>query len=154
MRLSSTSLRDLAVREVETVSVEATLAECAKRMRHAHVGCVVVAEPAGAALKPLGIVTDRDIVVEAVAPGLDPATLTAGDVMSRPLATVARDDDLLDALARMRERGVRRLVVVDGDGLLVGLVSVQDVLRAVAQQVDALIGVMHAQQGKEASTRP
>jgi CBS domain-containing protein len=154
MRLPSMTLRDLARRDVETVSVENTLAQCAQKMRHAHVGCVVVAEPAGALLKPLGMLTDRDIVVEAVAPGLDPATLTAGDVMSRPLASVSIDGDLLDALAVMRERGVRRLVVTDGDGLLAGLVSVQDVLTALAQQMDAVVGVLNAQQAKEAVTRP
>ncbi len=53
MRLPSMTLRDLALRDVETVSVENTLAQCAQKMRHAHVGCVVVAEPAGALLKPL-----------------------------------------------------------------------------------------------------
>ncbi len=123
-------------------------------MRHAHVGCLVVAEPAGVALKPLGMLTDRDIVIEAVAPGLDPATLTAGDVMSRPLATVTENDDLIDALARMREHGVRRLPVVDADGMLCGLVSVQDVLSAVGQQVEALMDVVLAERSKESTTRP
>ncbi len=67
MRLPSMTLRDLARREVETASVESTLAACAQKMRRTHVGCLVVAEPAGALLKPLGMLTDRDIVVEAVA---------------------------------------------------------------------------------------
>jgi len=154
MRLPSTSLRDLATREVETVGVETTLTECAQKMRHTHVGCVVVAEPAGDELKPLGILTDRDIVIEAVAPGLDPSTLTAGDVMSRPLASVRESDDLLDALARMRERGVRRLPVLDADGMLYGLVSVQDVLGALAQQTEAVVGVLMAEHSKEAALRP
>lgn len=154
MRVPSTTLRDLVHREVETASTEQTLAQCAQKMRRAHVGCLVVAEPAGALMRPLGLVTDRDIVIEAVAPGLDPGTLTAGDVMSRPLATVPLDADLIDALAVMRERGVRRLVVVDGDGLLAGLVSVQDVLVALAQQMEAVVGVLSAQQAKEATTRP
>lgn len=154
MRLPSMTLRDLARREVETASVESTLAACAQKMRRTHVGCLVVAEPAGALLKPLGMLTDRDIVVEAVAPGLDPGTLTAGDVMSRPVAMVTLDEDLLDALSTMRERGVRRLVVTDTDGMLAGLVSVQDVLTALSQQMEALVGVLNAQQAKEATTRP
>lgn len=154
MRLASTSLRELARRDVETVGVETPLLDCAKKMRHAHVGCLVVAEPAGVALKPLGMLTDRDIVIEAVAPGLDPATLTAGDVMSRPLATVTEDDDLIDALARMRERGVRRLPVIDADGMLCGLVSVQDVLAAIGQQVEAVLDVVLAERSKESATRP
>lgn len=154
MRLPSTSLRDLATREVETVGVETTLTECARKMRHAHVGCLIVAEPAGEEMKPLGIVTDRDIVIEAVAPGLDPSTLTAGDVMSRPLATVRTSDDLLDALAHMREQGVRRLPVLDDDGMLYGLVSVQDILGALAQQTEAVVGVLMAEKSKESALRP
>jgi len=154
MRLPSTSLRDLATRDVETVGVETTLTECARKIRHAHVGCLIVAEPAGEEMKPLGIVTDRDIVIEAVAPGLDPSTLTAGDVMSRPLATVRTSDDLLDALAHMREQGVRRLPVLDDDGMLYGLVSVQDILAALAQQTEAVVGVLMAEQSKEAALRP
>jgi len=154
MRISSTSLRDLATREVETVGVEATLSECAQKMRRTHVGCLIVVAPVGAALQPLGIVTDRDIVVEAVAPGLDPSTLTAGDVMSQPLAAGRLDDDLLDALACMRERGVRRLPVLDDDGMLYGLVSVHDVLAALAQQTEAVVGVLAAQRGKETALRP
>lgn len=154
MRLSSTTLRDVALPHIETVNADSTLVECARKLRHAHVGCVVVAEPAGEALRPLGIVTDRDIVLEAVAPGLDASTLTAGDVMSRPLATVGQDDDLLDALAKMRERGVRRLVVVDGDGLLAGILSLQDVLAALAQQMEAVMGVLAAQREREEATRP
>jgi CBS domain-containing protein len=154
MRLPSTSLRDLAVRDVETVGVESTLTECAQKMRHTHVGCLVVAEPMGTALKPLGIVTDRDIVIEAVAPGLDPSTLTAGDVMSRPLSTVRDTDDVLDALAHMREQGVRRLPVLDADGALCGLVSVQDILGALAQQTEAVVGVLMAEHSKESALRP
>jgi CBS domain-containing protein len=154
MRLPSTSLRDLATREVETVGVDTTLTECARKMRHTHVGCVIVAEPAGAELRPLGIVTDRDIVIEAVAPELDPSTLTAGDVMSQPLATVKASDDLLDALAHMREQGVRRLPVLDDDGMLFGLVSVQDILAALAQQTEAVVGVLMAEKSKEAALRP
>ncbi len=154
MRLPSTRLDALARRDVETVGVESTLVDCAKKMRQAHVGSVIVVAPAGAAMTPLGIVTDRDIVVEAVAPGLDAATLTAGDVMSRPLATAHGDDDLLDALAVMRERGVRRLVILDGDEALLGVVSVQDVLDAVGQQMAAVLGVLQAQQAKEAVMRP
>jgi CBS domain-containing protein len=136
MRLPSTTLRDLATREVETVGVETTLTECARKMRHTHVGCVIVAEPAGEELRPLGIVTDRDIV------------------MSRPLATVKASDDLLDALAHMREQGVRRLPVLDDDGMLFGLVSVQDILAALAQQTEAVVGVLMAEKSKEAALRP
>jgi len=68
--------------------------------------------------KPLGIVTDRAIVVEVVAKGLDPATLTACDVMTASPAVAGTDDDILWALKTMRDRGVRRLPVVDAGGEL------------------------------------
>jgi CBS-domain-containing membrane protein len=74
--------------------------------------------------------------------------------MSRPLATVKASDDLLDALAHMREQGVRRLPVLDDDGMLFGLVSVQDILAALAQQTEAVVGVLMAEKSKEAALRP
>jgi CBS domain-containing protein len=88
-----------------------------------------------------------------VALQLDPRTLTAGDVMSAPLATV-RDDDLFDALARMREAGVRRLPVVDGDGTLSGLLAVDNVLELLAEQVDSVVRVVKAERTRETATRP
>jgi CBS domain-containing protein len=118
-------------------------------MRSEHVGSVIVAEGS----QPAGIVTDRDIVIEVVATGLDPATLTAGDIMSTPLATVRESDDILDALARMRERGVRRLGVVDADGRLTGVLAVDNLLEALAEQIDGVVRVLKAEQTKETLTR-
>lgn len=102
-----------------------TLWEAARKMRAHHVGCVVVVDPDG---KPLGIVTDRDIVVEAVAAGIDPATLTVGEVMSRDPVTIEAGAELGWALKVMRDRGVRRLPVVDGSGRACGLVALDDIL--------------------------
>ena len=87
-------------------------------MHDEHVGCLVVVEQNDGSEFPVGMLTDRDIAIEVVAFGLDPATMTAGDVMSEKPAVVEEDDDLLDALAHMRERGVRRLPVVRPDGAL------------------------------------
>ena len=148
-RPRSAQLIDLAQRDVVTVAPETTLAECAQLMRQEHVGSVVVL----AQDKPVGIVTDRDIVIEAVAVQLDPATLTAGDVMSEPLATVRESEDLLDALARMREHGVRRLPVVDGSGKLSVLLAVDNVLEVLAEQVDSVVRVVKAEQTKESALR-
>ncbi|MCE2969138.1 MAG: CBS domain-containing protein [Burkholderiales bacterium] len=150
MRAKTAAVSDLATREVVMVGPPATLLECAQAMRNRHVGSLVVADAAG---KPLGIVTDRDLVVEALALQLDPATLTAGDVMSTPVATVRLDDDLFDALARMRERGVRRLPVVDAQGRAVGVLAVDDLLGVLAEQVDSVVRVLKAEQTREAVTR-
>lgn len=153
MRARTMNIRDLAAEVVITVTPTTTLAECAQIMRAQHVGSVVVIDEDGERDDPRGIVTDRDIVIEAVAVGLDPATLTAGDVMAAPLATVRSSDDILDALARMGEHGVRRLPVLDDDGHLAGIVAVDNLLEAMAEQLDAVVRVIKAEQTREAATR-
>jgi CBS domain-containing protein len=154
MRLKSATLRDVARRAVVTVAADTSLAECAQVMRREHVGALIVVEQRDGGARPIGVVTDRDIVVEAVAVALDPAAITAGDVMSRPPATVHEDDDLLDALARKREQGVRRLPVLDRGERLVGIVSVDDLVEGLVEVMDAVAGVMRAEQAKEMTTRP
>jgi len=146
-------VRDLSAHEVVTVTPSTTVAECAQIMRAQHVGSVVVINDKGERDDPRGIVTDRDIVIETVAVGLDPKTLTAGDVMTSPLATVRESDDILDALARMREHGVRRLPVLDDDGHLAGIIAVDNLLEALAEQLDAVVRVIKAEQTREAATR-
>jgi len=153
MRARTVSVRDLAAHEVVTVTPSATLAECAKIMREQHVGSVVVIDDVGSRDNPRGIVTDRDIVIESVAVGLDPMILTAGDVMTTPLATVRDADDILDALARMREHGVRRLPVLDDAGHLSGIVTVDNLLEALAEQLDAVVRVIKTEQTRESATR-
>jgi CBS-domain-containing membrane protein len=153
MRARTVTVRDLAAHEVVTVTPSTTLVECAQIMRAQHVGSVVVIDDLGQRDNPRGIVTDRDIVIEAVAVGLDPAALTAGDVMAAPLATVRDSDDILDALARMREHGVRRLPVLDDAGHLSGIVAVDNLLEALAEQLDAVVRVLKAEQTRETATR-
>lgn len=152
MRLQSTALRDLATQDVVTVGAGTSLAECATLMRNAHVGCVIVTDGAKQP-SPLGILTDRDIVVEAVAARIDPAQITAGEAMSHPLATAHPDDDAIDALARMREAGVRRLPLVDAAGRLAGLVTVDDLLAAMSEQFDSVVRVIKTEQAREHATR-
>lgn len=118
--------RDLCRRNVVTASADATLAEVSRLMRARHVGSVVVTNEAGA---PAGIVTDRDIVVEVLAMGLDPAAVTAGEIMSAEPALVSEDEDALWTLKVMRARGVRRLPVIDGSGSLVGILAFDDLMQ-------------------------
>ncbi|HUN92199.1 MAG TPA: CBS domain-containing protein [Burkholderiaceae bacterium] len=151
MRAPSTTIRDLATRSVLTVAPTASLRDCALAMRNGHVGSVVVVDERDP--KPLGILTDRDIVVEVVAVGLDASTLTAADIAVAPLATIREDDDLLEALARMRENGVRRLPVTGARGQLVGVVSFDDLLQAVAEQLDSMGRVIAAERTREGATR-
>lgn len=153
-RIPSTIVKDIARADVVTVAPSATLVQCAQRMREEHVGSVIVVAGEAAGGRAVGIVTDRDIVVESVAAGLNPDTLTAGEVMAAGLAAVSPDDDLLDVLARMREHGVRRVVVTDAAGRAAGIVTMDDLLPAIAQQLLAVTDVVAAEHTKESGLRP
>jgi CBS domain-containing protein len=154
MRSSSLKIRDVAVHEPVTARPTDSIGSCARRMHDEHVGCLVVVEESDGDAFPVGVLTDRDIAIEVVAFGLDPATMTAGDVMSERPAVVEEDDDLLDALAHMRERGVRRLPVVRPDGALSGMLALDNLLEALGEEIDGVLGVMRAQRTKELRMRP
>jgi CBS domain-containing protein len=153
MRARSVAAMNLATAGVVTTAPETSLADCARLMRAEHVGSVIVVEQDSDGRRPLGIVTDRDIVIEAVAVGLDVGTITAGDVMARPLAIIHEDDDVLTALARMREHGVRRLPVVDREGRLAGILTIDNLLEAFSEQLEAAVGVVKAEQTRETTLR-
>jgi CBS domain-containing protein len=104
-----------------------------------HVGDLVVVEEAAGARRPVGIVTDRDLVMEVLAPGLDPETVTVGDLPTRDLAVAGVGDDLMETLARMGALGVRRMPVVDADGALAGILAADDVLEVVAELAGHLV---------------
>jgi len=151
MRVPTTAIRDLAIHKVVTVKSNTTLRDCAAVMRAEHVGTVVLVDPASP--QPVGVITDRDIVVEAVPVGLDVTTLTAGDIATKPVVTVREDEDILDALARMRENGVRRLPVTGPNGRLAGVLSLDDLLAALSEQFDSVSRVIAAERTKEGATR-
>ena len=151
MRTPSTLVRDIASREVVTVASNATLRECAQAMRARHVGSVILVDPDDP--RPLGVVTDRDIVIEAVAVGLDVSTITVGDIATRPVVTVREDEDVIEAMARMRECGVRRLPVTGANGQLSGVIALDDVIAELAEQFDGIVRVIAAEKTKEATMR-
>ncbi|MEV7228385.1 MULTISPECIES: CBS domain-containing protein [Polymorphospora] len=109
-------------KEVLYLPAETTLDEAARAMRDADIGDVVVTE--GPTLA--GMVTDRDIVVRAVAEKLDPASTTIGAVATREVVMIEQNSTVAEAAALMRERAVRRVLVCDLDRQLVGIVSLGD----------------------------
>jgi CBS domain-containing protein len=120
---------DLCNRDVVCASRETTVAQAAKLMRQHHVGDVVVIDRPDAERMPIGIVTDRDIVVEVVALGVDPNTVTLGDLMSwGELVTAHESDTYAATLSLMHAKGVRRMPVINAAGVLVGIVSMDDML--------------------------
>jgi len=128
------SIGKLVRRTVETVSAHATCSAAARRMRDADVGSVIVVE----AGRPLGIVTDRDLVLRVIATSGDPEKICVGDVMSRKPIFVSQSRDVSYVLELMRDLAVRRIPVVDDDHKLVGVVALDDVILALSSELAAV----------------
>jgi CBS domain-containing protein len=144
------TLGDICKRNVVTCRPTDTVVAAAQFMRTFHVGDVVVIAERDWKRAPIGILTDRDIVVSVIAQ--DPAdleTLTVGDVMSRDLITARESDTLEDALERMDLNGIRRLPIVDRDGSLAGIVSFDDVLGVVSTELTNLARLVNREQRRE-----
>ncbi len=118
-------------------------------MREYHVGDLIVVESIDAPL-PVGVVTDRDLVVEVLAETVDPTAVTAGDIMSSDLVVARESESLWDTLKRMRARGVRRVPVVDDrNGRLVGILSADDVMDLLAEEFSALARIPFRERERE-----
>ncbi len=122
-------------------------------MRECHVGDLIVVQDREPSQKPVGILTDRDIAIEIVAAGVDPEVVTVGDAMSYRLATVEESAEITVAVELMRERKVRRLPVVDKQGLLVGILTSDDVIDLLAEQLVGLSRLFTLQRWDEQEAR-
>ena len=131
----------------ETVQAAAVL------MRKHHVGDLIVIESDFEGDKPVGILTDRDIVVSVIAPGLDPVSLLVGDIMSDDLIVATESEDVYELIERMRLRGIRRVPVVDNKGKLSGVVSSDDLLEFLAEEMGELSRISSWQQAHERRAR-
>ena len=133
-------------REVVIVDRETSILEAAKLMRSEHVGDLVVTDSRNGLQLPVGILTDRDIVVELLAEEIELDKISVGDAMSYELISVNEQDGLQDAIEKMRQRGVRRLPVVDHAGALVGIVTVDDLMELLAEQLTDLARLVNNEQ--------
>ena len=106
-------------------------------MRENHVGALVVIDDRESN-RPVGIVTDRDLVVEVIAVDVNPEKLTIGDVMTRDVATVSAENDVGETIQLMQRRGVRRVVVIDEASRLLGIVSLDDVVELLAEELNGI----------------
>ena len=129
------------------------LPDAAKLMRDNHIGSLVIVDESDRGRIPVGMLTDRDIAIAVVAQALDPRTLTAGEVMSGELVTANEQDDMLDTLQRMRRRGVRRVPVLTVAGTLAGIVTLDDLLELVAEQLGDVVKAIATEQSREARAR-
>jgi CBS domain-containing protein len=130
-----------------------TVQDAAAMMRTHHVGDLVVVDQPDGERTPIGIITDRDIVVSVIALGLDPASLLVGDIMSDDLLVTMEDDDVYEIIERMRVRGIRRVPVVAGSGALTGIVSVDDLVEFLADEMSDLARIASHQRAQEKRVR-
>jgi CBS domain-containing protein len=140
-------------REVVTLERDGSLIEAAKLMRQHHVGDVVVVEIKDNVRIPVGIVTDRDVVIEVVATELDPKVITVGDIMPQNLIVVKEDADLHQAIQIMTTKGVRRLPVISRNGELIGIVSLDDLLGITANIIGSFAKLVTKEQKNEVKHR-
>lgn len=138
---------------IVTATTETTAARAAQIMREQHVGSLVVVDAASSSDKPLGIVTDRDLVLSVMAEELDPSVFTVGDVMSAGPVTANAKAGLLDAVALMRQHKLRRLIIVDDDGRVVGLATLEDVLDALSREFGDLVLALRGARDRERKER-
>ncbi len=120
-------IRDIRTRRVEAIAAEASLAEAAKRMREAGVGCLVIL-----GTPVVGIITDRDLAVWCISQGHDAGVCPGAHHMSCPVVTASPDGELRLAVQLMMSRRVKRLPIVE-HGRLVGILSLSDVVQAMEE---------------------
>jgi CBS domain-containing protein len=139
---------------VSTINADESVVNAASLMRQEHVGDLIVVEQRGSANVPIGVLTDRDIVVGVVAKRVAPDSVTVGDAMTRDLLTVREDTSMEFALREMRRYGVRRAPVVRANGDLVGVISIDDVVQHLAVQLSRLADLIRVEQDAELRKRP
>ena len=146
---------DICSREVSHVLADVPILEASRRMRAEHVGDLVVVEERAGRRVPVGVLTDRDIVIAVLAKDVaHVTTLDVGDVVQGPLVTTREDEDLRPVLGRMRKFGVRRAPVVDDAGGLVGVLSIDDALVALVDEMAEVAALVSRQRHHERERRP
>ena len=145
MRARSIKIIDLSVHTVATIPLGTSVLDCSKAMRALHVGSLVVINDER---QPVGMITDRDICIEVVALEKDPKGLKVEDVMSAPVCTASADETVVDALARMREQGI------DKDGKLCGIVTANNIVEEISEQLDSIVRAIKSSKTREQSVRP
>jgi CBS domain-containing protein len=139
------SIRNLAIRRPQTAEATLSVRAAAQQMQKQGIGCLVVVE----GKKPIGVVTDRDLALYVLVGKRDAGLVRVGDVAARPVRTIPETASIADAAQMMRSHGLRRLPIVDSNGELVGLLSQDDLLRALATEVADLAQALRRQLSAE-----
>lgn len=149
----ATKLKEFATNLVAVVEPDTSARVVAQLMRRHHIGALVVVDALDKN-KPVGIVTDRDLVLELMAEGLDPAVFTAGDIMSVDLVKAQPEMDAMEAVQLMKKYRLRRLVIVDKAGNLAGIVTIEDVLGLLTRELADLSVDLGSARDRETRERP
>ena len=147
------NIGEICTIQTVTCTRDETIQGAALLMRKHHVGDLIVFDQSGGAAVPVGIVTDRDIVVSVIALGLDPVGLQVDDIMSDDLLICRERDDVYETIEHMRLRGIRRMPVVNGAGGLTGVVSADDLLAFLAEEMGDLSRIGASGQAHEKRAR-
>lgn len=148
------SVGEICNREVIVIQRDEPVVEAAKLMRQFHVGAVIVIDKADGRTVPVGIVTDRDLVVEVMATELDETVITVGDIMAPDVFTVKEGTATSDAIELMRRKTIRRLPVVDESGELVGILTLDDALQLLSEELLDLAKLVRYEQKKGNAASP
>lgn len=141
-------------RNVSIIGRGDSIIKAAKLMREHHVGDLLVVESRNGERAPIGIITDRDIVVEVIAEEADMEAIIIEDVMSYKLITAHENDDLMRTIKRMRMNAIRRIPIVSQAGGLVGILSTDDILDIITEQLMDIDQIIVKEQEKEREIRP
>lgn len=147
------SISEFCVHNVVCASRDTTALEAAGLMRHHHVGDVIVVDEVDGGKKPVGIVTDRDLVVEVMAGGVDPREVKLGELVLRSPVTIDKNASYAETVRLMAVNGVRRIPVVGEGGVLVGIITADDMLRQLTSPLAALSDLVGRGRAFEAQTR-
>lgn len=145
---------EYCTKEVVVAGGSTGIVEAAQLMRSNNVGTVVIGKQVAGGVEPTGIITDRDLVLEVLAPNAAIDSLTLADLPTRALVSVQLDDDLMDTVKHMGSQGIRRVPVVDNDGLLQGLLAMDDLLPVVSEMLNDMVRLVAREVSVEVRARP
>ncbi len=136
-------------RDVIIIADDSSVIEAAKLMRDYHVGSIVVTKKDEGITKPIGIITDRDLVIDVIAKDKSPEKVTVSDIMNSKLITGKDTDQLWNSLRTMRTHGIRRMPVIDSEGNLIGIITADDILELFSEELLDLTRLIALEQKKE-----
>lgn len=142
-------LKEFCTTDVAWCTRDATVLQAAELMRQKHLGDLIIVDDPNDEFRPVGLITDRDIVVKVIGNELSASQTCVGGLMRAPLVTASDSEDSSVAIARMRQHGVRRLPITGRHGKLVGIVTLDDLLKQLRSELDSLLEIVAKEQDRE-----